>query len=264
MSSQTELFSTYLPPAPEDIQDDSEQRYRNVSPFPTPTQTFADEQHATFIHNHFENSDRIKSYTDSPPITPLYFHTYSNYNNEIIMQPQSYANYGDNNGSFQNEMYGLGLSLNAHSEHTAIKKRKITRDSKVKNTFHDESDKNSDYSPSHDGNADERSTRTYSCSFTSCGRIFTKLGELREHSLTHGSSFQTHTITSDGAFNCTECESTFKRLPDLQRHTRSIHSNFKPFVCPYRCGKAFSRKDALKRHLGCKTNAPCAGLRKDV
>lgn len=141
-------------------------------------------------------------------------------------------------------------------------------------------DNNSDYAPSNE-NVDEESgpdemymsdadgyeedypmsSRTYTCNFTSCALLFNRLYDLKEHQKVHG-DYKEHSINQLGSFTCPDCDTKFKRLPDLQRHVRSIHSSAKPFVCPHKCGKAFSRKDALKRHLISKKNArACAGLR---
>ncbi|KAI8375991.1 uncharacterized protein BYT42DRAFT_466725, partial [Radiomyces spectabilis] len=53
-------------------------------------------------------------------------------------------------------------------------------------------------------------------------------------------------------FVCTSdhCGKAFKRSEHLKRHIRSIHTQEKPFECPYQaCGKRFSRSDNLNQHI---------------
>lgn len=47
----------------------------------------------------------------------------------------------------------------------------------------------------------------------------------------------------------------------MKRHER-LHQGLKPFQCQF-CQRAFSRQDALNRHLKADGNAPCCG-RKSV
>ncbi|KAI8851267.1 hypothetical protein BC829DRAFT_356663, partial [Chytridium lagenaria] len=49
-------------------------------------------------------------------------------------------------------------------------------------------------------------------------------------------------------FNCPLCPMSFRRSHDLKRHTRSLHTKVKPYIC-VKCSKSFSRLDALKRHV---------------
>jgi hypothetical protein len=49
---------------------------------------------------------------------------------------------------------------------------------------------------------------------------------------------------------CDSCGLSFVRGHDLKRH-KDTHSNAKPHICD--CGKSFSRKDALKRHIFLKS-----------
>ncbi|KAJ7765321.1 hypothetical protein B0H16DRAFT_1525199 [Mycena metata] len=51
----------------------------------------------------------------------------------------------------------------------------------------------------------------------------------------------------DREFTCDFCPLSFDRHHDLKRHVET-HSGEKPYVCDRGCGKAFTRKDALKRH----------------
>ncbi|KAJ6514219.1 hypothetical protein C8R47DRAFT_567765 [Mycena vitilis] len=51
----------------------------------------------------------------------------------------------------------------------------------------------------------------------------------------------------DREFPCDLCPLSFDRQHDLKRHIES-HSGEKPYLCDRGCGKAFTRKDALKRH----------------
>ena len=45
---------------------------------------------------------------------------------------------------------------------------------------------------------------------------------------------------------CEICQVAFQRNHDLKRH-KDVHKDTKPYVC--QCGRAFTRKDALKRHM---------------
>ncbi|KAJ3103057.1 hypothetical protein HDU97_010413 [Phlyctochytrium planicorne] len=56
-------------------------------------------------------------------------------------------------------------------------------------------------------------------------------------------------------FHCNLCNVQFKRSHDLKRHTRSLHTKVKPYVC-VKCSKGFSRLDALKRHVA-RSISPC-------
>ncbi|KAJ7909630.1 hypothetical protein B0H13DRAFT_2330218 [Mycena leptocephala] len=51
----------------------------------------------------------------------------------------------------------------------------------------------------------------------------------------------------DREFPCDLCPLSFDRQHDLKRHIET-HSGEKPYLCDRGCGKAFTRKDALKRH----------------
>ena len=107
----------------------------------------------------------------------------------------------------------------------------------------------------------ESEQKIFTCSFSDCKEEFTNSRSLRKHMNLHQLASMPYE-TEGKSFCCSSCSQKFRRLPDLQRHFKSVHSDAKPFVCPKGCGKSFSRKDALKRHLECKSNAPCAGLRR--
>lgn len=49
---------------------------------------------------------------------------------------------------------------------------------------------------------------------------------------------------------CGICHAAFQRNHDLKRH-KDVHNDTKPYVC--QCGRAFTRKDALKRHMFLKS-----------
>jgi hypothetical protein len=53
------------------------------------------------------------------------------------------------------------------------------------------------------------------------------------------------------------CPARFQRNHDLKRHQRG-HLATRPFACS--CGKSFSRKDALKRHMLVKVSCAVAGI----
>ncbi|KAJ3032451.1 hypothetical protein HDV00_007526 [Rhizophlyctis rosea] len=84
----------------------------------------------------------------------------------------------------------------------------------------------------------------FPCEFPDCTRKFNRLQNLRAHVKCH---------TNERPYPCDKCPSKFRRLPDLERHKRSIHNTSRPFVCQ-ECGKAYARSDALKRHLVSKSS----------
>ncbi|KAI0694438.1 hypothetical protein BC835DRAFT_1349643 [Cytidiella melzeri] len=54
-----------------------------------------------------------------------------------------------------------------------------------------------------------------------------------------------------------ECRKVFTRAEHLKRHTRSIHTNEKPFKCDeLNCGRLFTRHDNLLQHLKNHRNSP--------
>lgn len=58
-----------------------------------------------------------------------------------------------------------------------------------------------------------------------------------------------HPATPPQPFQCNVCGQSFGRQHTLQRHTRT-HTGEKPFLCPTPgCEKAYTRHDALQRHL---------------
>ncbi|KND03932.1 uncharacterized protein SPPG_01382 [Spizellomyces punctatus DAOM BR117] len=85
----------------------------------------------------------------------------------------------------------------------------------------------------------EKVKKTYPCREEGCGKIFSRMFNLKSHMLTH---------TGARPFPCDHCDLTFRRKHDLIRHTRSLHSDTKPFSCPI-CHQVFARTDALKRHM---------------
>ncbi|RMZ92640.1 hypothetical protein DV736_g100, partial [Chaetothyriales sp. CBS 134916] len=59
---------------------------------------------------------------------------------------------------------------------------------------------------------------------------------------------------------CSTCQSRFRRLHDLKRHTK-LHTGERPHVCP-KCRRKFARGDALARHN--KGPGGCAGRRASM
>ena len=93
----------------------------------------------------------------------------------------------------------------------------------------------------------------FQCEFPGCGRIFQNFASIKSHWRCHADFKK---------FSCDECDSRFRRLPDLYRHKRSLHAAGKPHQCQS-CGKVFARSDALKRHQlsknkprGCVNGSP--------
>ncbi|KAG8817749.1 hypothetical protein FRC19_011170 [Serendipita sp. 401] len=76
------------------------------------------------------------------------------------------------------------------------------------------------------------------------------------HSPLPGSSFsgqQAANAQQPRPHVCEVCGLGFARGHDLKRH-KETHTNLKPHICD--CGKSFSRKDALKRHIFLKSCGP--------
>ncbi|EUB61048.1 Zinc finger protein 792 [Echinococcus granulosus] len=49
------------------------------------------------------------------------------------------------------------------------------------------------------------------------------------------------------AFQCSECQKSFSRNSDLQKHIDAVHKGLRPYECST-CQKRFSQKSSLKRH----------------
>ncbi|KAI8809967.1 hypothetical protein BJ742DRAFT_676350, partial [Cladochytrium replicatum] len=77
------------------------------------------------------------------------------------------------------------------------------------------------------------------CDFPGCARAFKRLFNLKAHK-------RTHNPERDRPFSCDICHATFIRAHDLTRH-QPVHTKLKEWNCE-RCGKGFTRKDALDRH----------------
>jgi uncharacterized Zn-finger protein len=100
------------------------------------------------------------------------------------------------------------------------------------------------------------SEESFPCLHENCGKMFTKYFNLKSHMkvlLDFINDKKTHEIAKE--FECSICQTSFRRTHDLKRHvrytnninSRSVHINQKAFNCLL-CFKKFSRADALKRH----------------
>lgn len=95
-----------------------------------------------------------------------------------------------------------------------------------------------------------------------CQKVFKKKYNLESHLTTHNDR---------RPYICNECEASFARLHDLNRHKKTVHSQEKEFICGgeengqrWGCQKKFARADTLQSHYKTAAGQACIppGLRE--
>lgn len=84
------------------------------------------------------------------------------------------------------------------------------------------------------------SSPVFKCTVDNCGKAFSRLYNLHSH-------VKSHEIERPFVCSSPECTSSFARCHDLKRHEKT-HIRDKPYMCVH-CKRAFTRNDALTRHL---------------
>jgi uncharacterized Zn-finger protein len=97
-----------------------------------------------------------------------------------------------------------------------------------------------------------RNPRRHQC--PKCEKNFTRHWNMRTHLLTHE-------VDRERPFQCEVCLQNFYRIHDLDRH-KAHHNKVKSQHCP--CGKSFSRKDALRRHITNKHGTPAESTDEQI
>ncbi|ESO94983.1 hypothetical protein LOTGIDRAFT_76581, partial [Lottia gigantea] len=81
--------------------------------------------------------------------------------------------------------------------------------------------------------------RAYRSTCPKCGQIFSHTKAMAEH----------HTLYEDGIlkYRCSYCDKVLLHSASIQRHIKEKHYQVK-YDCP-NCGKSFSQKNYVTRHL---------------
>ncbi|KAM3955179.1 uncharacterized protein ACR2FA_010963 [Aphomia sociella] len=160
---------------------------------------------------------------------------FQNYKDDNICKIEVEIEQQDNKNQYKSDDRNVALKAEPEicTPRKEPKKKKITKDRKLKKS----SVKDEPPSATHAGKEDGE---VYHC-------------QLCEISYNSKKSLKMHVALKHKSFICEICDSKFKSKPLLKKHMATEHNDFKPYECRY-CLKTFRAETSLADHVNTHTN----------